>query len=339
MDSLLLGPNIVQRFHAVDPHIRTSIRGADDGQFIYVELYDPLLLHKNNLDLFDNPKYRYERILYAWIVSLITAGHARFFPIALLTVNIASYLCGLVFFRALTKKFKWNRMLTVGYLTITGLVYSTFRTLTEPLALAMVLAGLYYDFSEQPWKSVIFFSLSILARETFLTVPMALYIWKAWDKIMLPRDALLKSIIVLLPFVLWSFYLHINLPGYSTISIPSYAPPSTGFGRFTFPFMGMWQEGVYGWHHLTTRTEMKRTFSLLFVTVAIILFSGMEIFKKPSPWLWLTVTQGAFLSVMRGDIWNFHASSARTVIPLFLFFILWCGDEITSNDLPRVESS
>jgi hypothetical protein len=45
----------------------------------------------------------------------------------------------------------------------------------------------------------------------------------------------------------------------------------------------------------------------------------------------LVLVQGLFSVSVFGDIWFYHAHSARLVIPLFCFFVLWMGDEYSRS--------
>ncbi|MFA5976191.1 MAG: hypothetical protein WC859_08530 [Elusimicrobiota bacterium] len=329
MDSLLLGPDVVARYKSFDPSLRISSRGADDGQYVYSILYDPLLIKRNNLDLFDNASYRYHRILYPWMAYVLSGSLPRCFPYALLLINLASYVTGAFVARRLSCRLQWPSWVVVaGYLSISGLVYSVFRSLTEPLALTLVIAGLCAEAEGRHRLAVVSFASSVLAREISITVPLTVYLFQLIEGKFLRREVLIKISLVLLPALLWWGYVGFCLPGQSSFGIPSWSPPSFGWGRFTLPFLGMWQEGVFGWRHLTTATELKRTLSLLIVSGGLVLISWVGFSIKRTLWSCLAASQGLFIVLLRGDLWNYHAGSSRVVIPFFFLLIAWIADEL-----------
>ena len=45
--------------------------------------------------------------------------------------------------------------------------------------------------------------------------------------------------------------------------------------------------------------------------------------KNRSFWGWQAFSQAIFCSILRGDIWNFHAGSARVTAPMMVFSLIW----------------
>jgi hypothetical protein len=328
--SLHTGEKIVERFKSYDPNLEIS-SASYDGQFTYAMLYDPLLIHRTNLDVFDNPPYRYSRILFPFLAYIVSLGQHRLFGIAMFEVSVGAYFVGGIFVWLLARREKWTPAVILGYFSLSGLVFTTFWNLTEPLALCLCIVALYMFSINRRLLCMILLCASILAREVSILVLLAIYLYELHQRKIKVFRALSEMSAIMLPWLIWKVYIFArissNFPNY-----PSWAPQVPGWGRFALPFTAMWIETKFGWTHLTTHMDIKRTCSIVFLSAPLILWIMLTFIKRrKSLWSFLAVTQAFFLIIIRGDLWNYYAGSVRIVIALFLFTIFWCADELVSE--------
>lgn len=327
IDCLHLGCPTVNVFRPFDPHLNESSKGYD-GQYVYMATYDPLLINRNFIFLFDHPAYRYQRMLYPLLAHVLAMGQPRAYPYALFFLNIAAYLSGAWVVWRLSEIERWTSWIVLGYLSISGLLYTTFGTLPESLALTLSLMGILFWKRQQQTLALICFAASTLAKENFIVIGFSLLLWESFKKKISVSRLLSQVAAISFPFLAWYGYVQFRLPTESTFSEIHQGPHSFGIGRLSLPFVGMWQETWYGVMHLTTRSNIKLTASISLVTTlcAVLCFYGFV--RRPSFWGFLAVTQILFASALRGDLWNYHAGSVRLVIPAFFFAMVWCVDEI-----------
>lgn len=139
-----------------------------DGQFYYRLALDPSARRDVGIR-FDNPAYRQQRILYpvlAWLV-----GHVVPLPWAMLVVNYAALLAIAALGAAHTTRAgrapEWGLLFALW----PGFLVSLTRDLTEPVAIALLLAALLV---RRPLWAGLLMSLAVLARETTLLAALVL---------------------------------------------------------------------------------------------------------------------------------------------------------------------
>jgi len=338
IDTLHLSPEVAKAARSLDNNIQSSSKPYD-GQYSYVIALDPLLNKKTWVPLLDQPIYRYRRIFYPLLSRILSLNQIKSLPYALLLVNLASFIAGLFIVRKLAQKNKWSSWVGLAFAANTGLIYCVFGSMGEPLGLALGLGGIYSFLEKRLVLSYSLFSLAILTRETYVLIPIAVLSWAVMYENMKIRSALGALVMIVMPSMCWNVFILLRFQNYV---IPPYVdqwPASLGRGRFSLPFVAFWQETFFGIMHLTTRMELKRTVSISVVATFACLFSFFYYKKKPSLWGLLALSQALFVSMIRGDIWNYHASSSRQVIPLFLFIYIWMFDELSkvkcSRSFPR----
>jgi hypothetical protein len=149
----------------------TGESGGYDGQFVYRLALAPWTDDRTAYGVtLDNPPYRHQRIatpVLAWTVALLPGVSTL---LALLLVNIvalavaAGYAARLA--RSLGRHPLWGLVLALP----AGMPISLGRHLTEPVAWAAVLAGLWYA-RERRWApGAVALTVAVLGRETSLVV-------------------------------------------------------------------------------------------------------------------------------------------------------------------------
>src|SRR5574340_257775 len=114
-----------------------------DGQFYYLLALNPFGPHSALAGaMFDTPAYRAQRILYPFLIWLLTlGGHARFVPLAMLLVNFAAVVAVAALASLVARRLGAAASLAAIVVFYPGLLLSLGRDLSEPLALACALGG------------------------------------------------------------------------------------------------------------------------------------------------------------------------------------------------------
>jgi hypothetical protein len=307
-EALTLGPAIRDHAAQFDPGLK--VFKPYDGQYYYAIAFDPWLRTREVVPLLDDPAYRYRRVLLPALASTLALGRPVYFPWTLMLVNLAAYLlCGLAAWRLGRRAGLPAPWLAFGVATTTGLVYSTFRTLPEPLALALVLSGLLAFQSNRRALAGALLGLAALAREdTLLVLPIVgLY---ALLRTRTPRRELVVfAVLALLPAALWWCYLAVQLPATAT----------TLSSRFSWPFLGLLEETGVAFELNQTRTNLMRSVSVNAVAAWLCLEALFGLRKAPTLWGALAFGQALLCSTLRGDVWTYYAGSSRVIVALTVF--------------------
>jgi len=311
-DALTLGPAIRDLAAKVDPNLR--VFRPYDGQYYYAMTYDPWLRTGEVVHLLDDPAYRYRRMLLPSLASALALGEPRRFPATLLLVNITAWLaCGVLAWRLARREGLPAPWLAFGTLVTTGLVYSTFRTLPEPVALASTLGGILAYRSGRLALAGGLLGCAALAREESLLVTLALLLFAKIGEGRSIRELAPLAALAFLPALLWWVYLSLLLP-----------PASTALGsRISWPLVGLVRESVTALDLNRTRTNLLRSLSVNAVALWLCVAACLGIRKAPTIWGVLALAQALLLSMLRGDLWVYWAGSARVIVPLSVFSLFW----------------
>ncbi|MDE3230962.1 MAG: hypothetical protein KGO05_13870 [Chloroflexota bacterium] len=147
-----------------------------DGQFYYLLALNPFGPHPALAGaMFDTPAYRAQRILYPFLVWLLTlGGHARFVPLAMLLVNFAAVVALAALAALAARRLGVAPALAAIVVFYPGLLLSLGRDLSEPLALACALGGVVCALDRRWRWAALLLSLAVLGRETTVAFGLAL---------------------------------------------------------------------------------------------------------------------------------------------------------------------
>lgn len=324
-DALTLGEEIRDFAAHYDPSLRAF--KPYDGQFYYAIAYDPAVQTREVVPLLDDPRYRYRRILLPAIASALALGEPTRFPWTLMLTNIASWiLCGVAASRLGKSSGLPAVWLALGVMVSTGLVYATFRTMPEPLALALVLWAVYAHSRKRLAVSGALFGLAGLAREEALLAAMAVGLHTLWRERRIRSGAILFGVVALVPAALWWSYLAVQMPsGASSVA-----------RRLGWPYLGLWQESLQALSINRTHSDLLRTLSLnseaLALSVAV--FVGYRRF--PSLWGTLALAEALLCVTLRGDVWTYWAGAARVLVPLTVFSLFWFLERAAHSSAPAI---
>lgn len=156
---------------------RGGSREGYDGQFYYYAAHDPLIL-TDTYRFIDSPAYRYQRLMYPLIAHIISFGHKPLLPYVLILLNISAVAGGAYLIARICKANGISTWYALFFSFSTGLLLSTLRDLTEPLAIFFMVWGLYHYLQNCTYKALLPFSLGVLTKETILLVPISLFCYK-----------------------------------------------------------------------------------------------------------------------------------------------------------------
>ena len=156
-----------------DHHVAAVGQAGYDGQFFYYAALDP----GGAPAYMDAPTYRYGRALYPFTARAVSLGRPSLVPWALLLVNLVSVAGGTLALALLLRRRGASPLYAALFGFAPGLYEAVARDLSEPLAYALVAAGLaawWWDEQPRPWFAGILFGLAGITRETTLLFPLAL---------------------------------------------------------------------------------------------------------------------------------------------------------------------
>jgi len=159
----------------------TQESGGYDGQFVYRLALQPWTQQRTDYGItLDNPAYRQQRIAtpaLAWAVGLLPGVSTA---LALLLVNVAALTVAAAFAVRLAVALGRHPLTGLVLAVPAGMPISLGRDLTEPVAWAAVLAGLWYA-RQQRWPATAAaLTVAVLARETSLVVVAGLAAAQLW---------------------------------------------------------------------------------------------------------------------------------------------------------------
>jgi hypothetical protein len=149
-----------------------------DGQFFYRLALNPLNLSKTAYGITMDRPYRYMRIGYPALTWLLSLGQHFLVPAMLVAVNIGAigamgYLGGI--FARDGGRHALAGLLLPGYF---GVITSLSRDTAEPLAAALLLAGLLAVRARRPVLAALLLAYGALTRETVMVAVAAIAIMR-----------------------------------------------------------------------------------------------------------------------------------------------------------------
>jgi hypothetical protein len=147
-----------------------------DGQFFYRLAINPFNLHHTAYGITMDRPYRFMRIGYPALTWLVSAGQHSLVPVMLVAVNIAAI--GALGWLGARFALDGGRHALAGLLVpgYFGLITSLSRDTAEPLAAALLLAGLLAVRARRPVLAAFFLAYGALTRETVMVAVAAIAI-------------------------------------------------------------------------------------------------------------------------------------------------------------------
>jgi hypothetical protein len=212
-----------------------STPGGYDGQFFYLQARDPLLLDDSTVAGLKRAgaAFRMQRAAYPALAFLAAGGDASALPATLLAVNVLIVLGLTGWFAAYCRRRGRSTLWALALGLTPGILLATLRDLSDPLAMASVLAGMLLWEQRRRAPAAALLTVAVLSRETMIVAVVAIAIdaaLRAWSRRDQPGS--LREIaseawpVVLVPaaaFVGWQIYiglLHGGQVGGANVEIP-----------------------------------------------------------------------------------------------------------------------
>lgn len=209
----------------VEPGFPYAARGwGYDGQYYYMMALDPV----NARNYVFNPTYYYSRVLYPLTARALALGKPDFVPYTLILINLVSVIVGTVMIAAWLRRKHvppWFALIYAGY---SGMFISFQRDLTEPMAYALLAAGIYlleFGGRRRVMWSGLCFALGTLTRDKAAILALAftlsflLYnedrpdMGRLWNMGRNLPAAIALGCMTLLPYVALKFFLYLWMHG------------------------------------------------------------------------------------------------------------------------------
>lgn len=291
-----------------------------DGQLYYSIARDPVHLDDAAQHL-DAPRYRLQRPLLPWLAwALHPSGGGTGLIYALLLVGLAGVFIGALATGALSTSLGGPAWLAVVFPLLPGAYWSLRVSVSDALALALVLAALAFASRERHLPAIAFGILAVLAKEP------AILVLAGWA---LHRRTKRDTALLLIPaavIVGWMGWLHLQLP-----TDPD-RPTDLGL-----PFLGLVHAWREQWSHGQELVGMACT------TVGLALGTAALVVRRlRHPLGWAIAGQVAFMLCMgmNPTAMNFGATrmamtvTILAVIALFTPHPALAGDRFGSSALP-----
>jgi hypothetical protein len=276
-----------------------------DGQINYLIARDPFCRHDTNvlLSVFDNPPYRYRRILY----PLLAGGFGLFGARAVLLGLVFWLLLGAGLIAAASADLcsRWRVSGTAMVLVLLNPgTYLSAQVLTaDALAAGLALGGVVLWFRQRQRTAALVLAAAVLVRETSLLVTLSLVLPLLAQRRI--RPALFLAATSGLPWLAWSLWVRWAIPG------------GNGLENLSPPFAGI-IESIPLWRIQGPASVVFGGLSLLLVAAALPIA-----WRTPNRFLCCSCLLWACLAVVLSrDVWGHPGNVLRSLLPLWVFLVL-----------------
>jgi hypothetical protein len=277
-----------------------------DGQVNYLVARDPFNRHGTDLILSqtDRPPYRFRRILY----PLLAGGFGLLGPHAT--------VCGLLFWMAfggglivasvavLCSEWQLPRIVIPLALLNPGIYLSAQVLTNDVLAMGLALSGVLLWSRRLERTAAVVLAVAVLVRETSILVSLALALADLRSRGV--RASLTLVFISALPFVCWSLWVRITVPG------------GNGEDNLGLPFVGIYRS-------LSLWNDPPRV-AFGFVTLVLLAVGALIAWKTDEPFLRLSCVLWIAMAVVLSEaVWEHPGNLIRAISPLWVFAALGYG--------------
>ncbi len=212
--AVVAGDAFVGPGRPADLHVVHQDSTGYDGQFVYRLALDPFTRERTAYGItLDNPPYRQQRIGLP-LTARVVHGTTRLpLSVSLLLVNAVALLAAAWAGAILAQRLGRNALWGVAVGLSPALVVAVTRDLTEPLATALLLAGLVAWTGRRTPLAIVAFTAAALTRETTVAALFGLGLWEAYVAVRGPgrARALARGAALLVPVAAvaaWQAHLH-----------------------------------------------------------------------------------------------------------------------------------
>jgi hypothetical protein len=145
-----------------------------DGQFAYYIALDPL----NAPAWMDHDAYRYQRILYPFLVWVFSfGGQPSLIPWAMIAINLVCILSAAYLLSVFLQERGISSWIALSFVFFAGVFMALRGNLLEPLAISLSLLGLLFSYRGRWLWAGVAFALAVLAKEMALAFLLGVVAW------------------------------------------------------------------------------------------------------------------------------------------------------------------
>ena len=282
-----------------------------DGTFFYMMAHDPLI--RGDLVAFmDAPAYRSQRVGYPLLVWLAALGQPRWFPEAMVAVNLAAVLAGMLGVVGLCRLCRCTPWYGLAYALLSGLIIALFRDLAGPVAMAWLVWTVVAHMQRRYWLAAALMSGAVLTRES-LAVMLPVFWFDAWF-VKDERRRSWTSWVPLLPFMGWQGYVALRV---------GKAPWREGVRNFGTPLRGLFDQMrmVLPDAH---RMPAEKVYLVLFLLASLLalLLALWEVRKQRNAIALGFLGFSLMPLVMTAYVWSEPWAYGRVLLPGGVFLVL-----------------
>ncbi|MFC1896375.1 hypothetical protein ACFL0Q_06910, partial [Thermodesulfobacteriota bacterium] len=210
-DTLLIGEKLVGRLSKdVDPSLPVNSPWGYDSQFFWAMSQDPFMLRPQVVASLDSPSYRYQRILFPFMVWL-TPGPVECLPYRLVGVNAIGWIIGFWAVIQLGDLIGVSR-LSAGlfYGTNAGILFSLFHPMADLWATSWCLVGLVSWLRGHKRWACAFWMCATLTKETSALVPASVVLFHLLQGKWRLKDNVFE-VLAVTPLVIWQIIIRLHL--------------------------------------------------------------------------------------------------------------------------------
>ena len=310
-------------FLAERPDLAQSLTVYDagyDGQFMYLMAFDPFLQRFDDRPqeyraFIDNPPYRYGRIGFSLLTTVVSAGRPERFPAAMMWLIIAAHFALAAGLASLAARHGMFPLAALLYLAIPAFTSSLMSALPEALAAAGLVLGLLCWETRRPVLAAAAFGAALLVRETGIVLAVVIVLAGSRQDF---KRSLVIVIASLLPACAWRLFVASRL--FADFGWAAMVPNPGDLG---VPFAGLlhlWQAGV---SRIQPAPEIAGAMVFPLILTAALVLALALVYTRPGPIeIAAVVYAGIAVSLNYGKIWSHLPSGERGTFELFLCLLL-----------------
>lgn len=280
-------------------------QAGHDGKYFFVQAMDPFYFEPNvHAVHLDRPSYRAQRMVYPTLASLGGILTPEATAWGLIVVNVVAMAVGTIYTGLLASRLGLSWLFGVAFLLNPGLQVDLTIDGAGVVAMAAMVAGIYYMMEEDLWAAAVAMSISSLARETMLIAAAGLgaYFWYRKHRIQW------RMVVPVLAVGAWWFYVHWRLDEGLSQDVQALSLPFVGFAQ-----------ALQGWL-ATPGSSMDLVFGCVLLIISIVVV--IRSVQRPTALGW-AVSGFALLGTMLSEpVWRNWFDSSRALAPVLTAFVL-----------------
>jgi hypothetical protein len=282
-----------------------------DGKYFFVQAMDPLYLEADVHAVYlDRPSYRAQRMAYPTLASLGGLLPAEGTAWGLIVVNVVAMVVGTIYTGLTAVRMGTTPWLGLAFLLNPGLIVDLSIDGAGVVAMAAMIAGVYYMVRDRLWLAATALSVAALGRETMLIAVFGLAAFVFYRD----RRVEVRLGIPVAAVAVWWLYVHWRLEGGLVQDTQALGLPFQGFA-----------DAFKGWLATSGNSIDLVVACALMLTSALIVIRAV---RTPTLLGW-AVSGFALLGTMLSEpVWRSWFDSARALAPVLSAFILLIGPAV-----------